>query len=115
MQSSRNSGSIQDGSASVIGAERVLVNSLGTELVETVTEWSNKKMYYSCSIDKGAPPFAKSMIITFRVREQKDQVLVDMIVDLEVKCPFIVLSPILGAVLPKKLGGFVEGISDLKE
>ena len=115
VSTSTNTGSIPDGSANMIGAERLLVNSAGKELLETVTAWSDKQMYYSCSIDKGAPPIARSLVITFRVREEGKKVLVDMIVDLELK-PFIAcLGPLFKVVLGKKLGGFVDGIADLKE
>ena len=113
--SSKNTGSIPDGSANMIGAERLLVNSSGKELLETVTAWSDKERYYACSIDKGAPPIAREMIITFRVREEGSKVLVDMIVDLELKAFVACLAPLLKVVLGKKLGGFVDGIADLKE
>ena len=63
--------------------------------------------------------------IAFKVREQLEQaqagrqqqiqVLVDMIVDIKLKLPFFPLAPLLKAVLGKKLGGFVEGISNLRE
>ncbi|CAB9507843.1 expressed unknown protein [Seminavis robusta] len=115
VKSSKNTGSIPDGSPNMIGAERLLVNSSDKELVETVTAWSDEQRYYACSIDKGAPPFAKEMTITFRVREVDSKVLVDMIVDIELKVFFACLGPLLKVVLGKKLGGFVDGISDLKE
>lgn len=58
------------------------------------------------------------MIITFQVREDDysnpTKVLVDQIVNLEVKAPLIFLLLLLKIVPPQKLGGFVDGIADLK-
>lgn len=55
------------------------------------------------------------MIITFRVREEDKEVFVDMILDLELKVAFACLAPLLKIALKKKLGGFVDGIADLKD
>ena len=117
VESSVNDGSIPDGSDNMVGAVRVLVNTSGAELTETVQEWSNSKRYQTFSIDKGAPPFAKSLMITFQVREDESsgKVLVDMIVNLEVKAPFCILAPLLSVVLKKKLGPFVDGIANYKK
>ena len=116
IKSSRNDGSIPDGSDNMVGAVRVLVNSSGQELTETVQEWSNSKRYQTFSIDKGAPPFAKSLVITFQVREDNvsGKAYVDMIVDLQVKAPFCILAPLLSVVLKKKLGPFLEGVANYK-
>jgi hypothetical protein len=59
------------------------------------------------------PPFAKT--IPFRVREGNKKVLVDLIVDLQVKTPPCFPAPICEVTLCKEMGGFVEGIDDLKE
>jgi len=63
IESSKNTGSIEDGSDKMIGAERVLVNTAGKRLVETVTAWSGEERTFALSIDEGAPAFAKSIII----------------------------------------------------
>ena len=115
VDTSKNSGSIPDGSPNMIGAERVLVNTSGKALTETVTAWSEADKFYACSIDEGAPPFAKEMIIGFKVREEKTKVLVDMIVDINLKVPFMVLAPLLKLVLRKKLGGFVDGLANAEQ
>ena len=110
---SKDVGSTPDGSSNMIGAERIIVNASGHELVETVTAWSEDTKYYACSIDKGAPPFAKEMVIGFQVREDgNSKALVDMIVDIQLKAPFIVLTPLLKFVLGKKLDGFVDGVAN---
>ena len=116
IESSKDIGSIPDGSPNMVGAVRVLVNTSGTELTETVQEWSDTKRYQVISIDKGTPPFAKSFWITFRVRDGSDgKAEVDMVVDLELKGVFCVLGPLLSLVLKKKLGPFVDGIANYKK
>jgi hypothetical protein len=119
IKSSKNTGSIVDGSDNMVGAVRVLENTAGKELTETVTDWSATERYLAFSIDKGAPPLVKnepqSMIITFRVREEEQKVYVDMIADVQLKAVFCVLTPLLEVVLSKKLGAMADGVADLKE
>ena len=115
---SKDIGSIPDGSDNMIGAVRLLVNDSGKELVETVTKWDEDMMYYACSIDKGGPPIAKYVEVGFRVREDpmnKKIVYVDTIMDLKLKGPFIILKPILKKVLPSKIGQLTSGITELVE
>lgn len=115
IKASENRGSIADGSDNMVGAVRLLTKTDGHELLETVTEWDEKKKYYALSIDKGAPPFAKTLHAAFRVREEDDLVFVDFIIDAKLKLPFSFLSPLIAFVLPKKLGGFAKGVADLKD
>jgi hypothetical protein len=116
IKASQNIGSIPDASENMVGAVRLLTKTDDHELTETVTEWSEKDMKYSLSIDKGGPSIAKSLIVTFGVREE-DQgvVLVDMIIDVRLGGLAVILAPLLKVVLAKKLGGFVNGIAELKE
>lgn len=116
IESSKDIGSIPDGSANMVGAVRVLVNTSGSALTETVTEWSDEKKYFQCSIDKGGPPFAKKFLIGFQVREDQSskKVMVDAIVDMDLIFPLIPLTPLLKVVLSKKLGGLVDGIANVK-
>lgn len=58
--SSKDTGSIPDGSPDMVGAERLIVNDSGKELLETVTAWSEEKHYFTCSIDKGGPPLPEA-------------------------------------------------------
>lgn len=112
---SENKGNIADGSAIMVGAVRLLTKNDGHELLETVTEWDERKKYFALSIDKGAPPFAKELHAAFHVREEGELVFVDFIIDAKLKKPFFFLSPLVAFVLPKKLGGFAQGVADLKE
>lgn len=113
--SSKDIGTIPDGSPNMIGAERVLVTKSGQELFETVTKWDEDSKFMALTIDKGSPPFASTLEIGFQVREEKDDVLVDVTVDLVVKLPFILFTPLFYFVLPKKLDSFAQGVADLKE
>jgi hypothetical protein len=119
MISSKNVGSIEDGSENMVGAVRFLEETDGSKLKETVTEWSEKERCFSISIDEGAPPFIKnepqSMIITFRVREEEQKVYIDLIADLQLKDIFWLLTPIIKLALPMKMGPLADGIADLKE
>ena len=113
---SKDIGNVPDGSSNMIGAVRLLKNDAGKELTETVTAWDTSKKYYSCSIDEGRPPFAKKLVIGFKVRDDPRQgVIVDTIVDLDLKGPFVILTPLIKLVLPKKIGSLTQGIADLQE
>ena len=115
VKESRSMGTIADGSPRMIGAERVVVNTAGNELYETVTEWDSAAKQYKMSIDKGAPGFAKTFSIGFQAREVNNKTFVDMTVDTELKFPFFLLAPLLNIVLPHKLQSFVAGFNDLRE
>ena len=58
----------------------------------------------------------KKLIIGFKVRDDPKQgVIVDTIVDLDLKGPFVILTPLIKLVLPKKIGSLTQGIADLQE
>ena len=81
---------------------------------ESVTEWSNSQRFYTCRIDEGGPPFAKTIAITFAVKEQDSKTLVSKVIDLKPKPLFIILTPLFNVLLPKKLGRFLGGITGIK-
>lgn len=105
IKSSKNVGSSQMEATRWLGQPvRAMTNNGGKELVETVTEWDEKKKYFAMSIDEGGPSFAKKLIIAFRVREEAgSKVFVDAIVDVDLKLPFIILTPLMYVALPKQL------------
>jgi hypothetical protein len=115
IKESKNIGTINDGSENMVGAVRVLTKSDDHELTETVTEWSNEEMKFTMSIDKGGPTIAKSLIVTFAVRNEPQGVLVDMIINMQLVGLAIILTPLLKLALPKKLGPLLDGIANLKE
>jgi hypothetical protein len=115
IDTSKNAGNIADGSESIIGDVRILQVSAGKELVETVTAWDEGKRYLAFSIDKGAPPFVKSLTFSFAVREVGGKIFVDLTADLEVKLFFKCLIPLLKFALPKQLAGLIDGVANLKE
>jgi hypothetical protein len=111
---SKNIGSIEDGSPDMVGAVRLLIKKEdGDELKETVTSWSEEKRSLTFSVEGGPPPI-QSFVVTISVREEEG-VFVDLVADIELKWFFILLTPILQMVLKNKLGGFTDGIADLKE
>ena len=112
---SKNIGTINDGSDNMVGVVRVLTKMDNHELTETVTGWSDKDMQLALSIDKGGPPIAKTLIVTFTVRDEPQGVLADMIIDMKLGGLAVILTPLLKIVLAKKLGSFLEGIANLKE
>jgi hypothetical protein len=114
IKASKNIGSIEDGSENMVGAVRILTKTDNHELTETITEWSEKDRKYTLSINEGGPSIAKSLIVTFGVREEQGAVLVDMIIDVKLKGLAVILTPLLKVVLAKRLGGFVNGIADLE-
>lgn len=110
------------------GAVRVLTTGSkggGKELTETITVWDPTQHHMALSIDKGGPPFAKSLIMGFRVRpvttdadneeNNKKEAFVDIIIDLDIKPPFCILAPVLKMALPKQIGELAQGIADLVE
>jgi hypothetical protein len=115
IETSKNAGSIADGSDNMIGAVRILQVSAGKELVETVTAWDEDRKYLAFSIDKGAPPFVKQLTFSFAVREEGGKIFVDLTADLEVKLLFKCLIPLLKIALPKQLAGLIDGVANLKE
>ena len=115
--SSENIGTIPDKSDNMVGAVRMVVNTSGAVLTETVREWSDLKRYQKISIDKGGPPIAKSLHITLHVRETNDSkcsgttAVVDLIVDLQLKGRYRILAPYLSVVLRKKLEPLIDGVA----
>lgn len=74
--------------------------------------------HLALSIDEGGPPFARSLIMGFKVRPHPDggkTAFWTLLSTWISRPPFCILLPLLKVALPKQIGLLAQGIADLVE